>query len=68
MKQGEKRGLNIEKETKRSDKNAPPKNKAEHPKEEPITKKVDPSSGQTQYPEKVGFHGTDDEKELSPEE
>jgi hypothetical protein len=67
MKQGEK-SLNSEKENKRSDKNAPPKNKTRHSKQEPITKKVDPSSGQTQYPEKVGFHGTDDEKELSPEE
>jgi hypothetical protein len=31
-------------------------------------KKINKSTGQTQYPAKVGYHGSDDEKTLSPEE
>lgn len=30
--------------------------------------KTDPKGWQVQYPAKVGYHGTDEEKELSPEE
>lgn len=31
-------------------------------------KKTDPETGIRQYPAKPGYHGTDDEKALSPEE
>lgn len=31
-------------------------------------KKVDKSTGQTQYPKDLGYHGTDPEKNLNPEE
>jgi len=31
-------------------------------------KKVDKSTGQAQYPKDLGYHGTDPEKSLNPEE
>lgn len=32
------------------------------------SKKHDPETQQTQYPATVGYHGSDDEKDLNPEE
>jgi hypothetical protein len=33
-----------------------------------IRNKKETAAGQTQYPHTVGYHGTDDETELNPEE
>lgn len=33
-----------------------------------VQKKVDKLTGQTQYPKDLGYHGTDPEKNLNPEE
>jgi hypothetical protein len=45
-------------------------NSKNDPKVEEILKdkKYDPSTGQVQYPRTMGYHGTDNEQDLNPEE
>jgi hypothetical protein len=63
----EKRNLNIERETKEN--HRPPKQTPQVEVEDTLrSKKHDRKNEQIQYPAKVGYHGTDDEKDLSPEE
>lgn len=57
----EKRNINIEKETKQAGKELSSAS-AKKQKENAADSKA------KQYPRRVGFHGTDDEKELNPEE
>jgi hypothetical protein len=63
----EKRSLNIEKETKQAN-NESEKNQSAEVTEILKSQKQNLSTGQTQYPERVGYHGTDNEKELNSEE
>jgi hypothetical protein len=66
MKRG-KRNLNLEKETKRTPGKTSANNQGSQTKGAK-SKKQTASTEQIQHPKEVGFHGTDDEKDLNPEE
>jgi hypothetical protein len=60
------RNLNLEKETEHTSKKTSDKTS---PHKKPRSKSSQNTSTETiQHPKKVGFHGTDDEKDLNPEE
>jgi hypothetical protein len=61
------RNLNLEKGTKRPTEQTPANDQGSKTKDTK-SKKQNASTGQTQHPNEVGFHGTDDEKDLNPEE
>jgi hypothetical protein len=63
-----KKSLNVEKETKASGKTLDRDRQNKTIEKMLGDKKTEAATGQTQYPNHVGYHGTDDEKELNPEE
>ena len=62
----------MDKPKDQPEKQKPPHGRKEASKKVPSeilkNKKTDAETGQKQYPAKVGYHGTDDEKNLNPEE
>ena len=63
----DRRNLNIEKETKENHSERKPASQIKV--EDTLrSKKHNPESNEIQYPATVGYHGTDNEQDLSPEE